>query len=69
MNEPKVPPLLASREGQGELTTEAGTMRWYRSPNGVWCVCAQDDDAPACACGLTVEGAIRQWERARATGE
>ncbi len=69
MNEPKPAQPAAQAAGQGEISTESGTIRWYRSPNGVWCVCAHDVDAPACACGLTIDGAIRQWERARTAGE
>jgi hypothetical protein len=68
MNERQVDQANTPEADRGELTHDGRSLRWYRSPNGVWCVCA-DDAAPVCACGLSIAGAVRQWERAQRQGE
>lgn len=42
-----------------------GALVCHETPAGVWVCCAKDG-APHCAHGLTLQGAVANWERAQA---
>ena len=48
-----------------QVPVESGALVCHQTPAGTW-ICCHADGAPICARGLTLDGAVANWERAQA---